>query len=468
MITALLLLLLGLLLIALIIAANGYFVAQEFAFMSVDRARLRAQAENGDPAARRALAVTRRTSFMLSGAQLGITVTGLLVGYVAEPLVGESLGALLGLAGVPAAVGITVGTVLALVAATVVQIIFGELFPKNLAIAAPEPLAKALAPSTRAYLTIFGWLIVIFDVAANAFLRLLRVEPVHDLDSAATSEDLERIIDDSRDSGDLPRDLSLLLDRILDFPQRDVAHAMIPRPQVGVLEPEASIMEIRDLMAGGHSRYPVVDEADVPLGVVHLSDILGVRVADRRVAAEIMRPALVIPETMPLPAARAELTRTRNELACVIDEHGGLAGVLTTEDLAEELVGEITDEHDVEAPTAVTATENEWVMDGDMHLDEAERTIGRDLPPTDAETIAGLLLSERKALLAVGDRVRIILPLTPTDVVEDDPEPSALIAEVLEVQRYVPSRVRIRVEDLRGEISASDDVPAHPSEGVTK
>jgi CBS domain containing-hemolysin-like protein len=139
-----LLLLLGILVILAIIAANGYFVAQEFAYMAVDRTRLAARAAAGDVSAQRALAVTRRTSFMLSGAQLGITVTGLLVGFVAEPLVGQSLGVLLGGAGVPTEVGIAVGTVLALVAATIIQMIFGELYPKNLAIANPEPSRAGL------------------------------------------------------------------------------------------------------------------------------------------------------------------------------------------------------------------------------------------------------------------------------------------------------------------------------------
>ncbi|MEW1939083.1 CNNM domain-containing protein, partial [Dietzia maris] len=194
-------LLLGIVVILAIIAANGYFVAQEFAYMSVDRNRLSARAEAGDKAASRALKVTRRTSFMLSGAQLGITVTGLLVGYVAEPLVGESLGELLGGAGVPAAVSVTVGTTLALVVATVVQMIFGELYPKNLAIANPEPLARGLARSTTAYLTVFGWLIVVFDRAANLILRMVGVKPVEDLDSTATAEDLERIVADARESG---------------------------------------------------------------------------------------------------------------------------------------------------------------------------------------------------------------------------------------------------------------------------
>ncbi len=196
MIAALLLFLVGTLVILAIIAANGYFVAQEFAYMSVDRTRLAASAAKGDASAKRALAVTRRTSFMLSGAQLGITVTGLLVGFVAEPLVGQSLGVLLGGIGIPTEVGVAAGTMLALVAATLIQMIFGELYPKNLAIANPEPLARGLARSTLIYLTVFGWLIGLFDKSANLLLRALRIEPVHDLDVTASAMDLPHIIAD--------------------------------------------------------------------------------------------------------------------------------------------------------------------------------------------------------------------------------------------------------------------------------
>ena len=157
----------GVLVVLLITAVTGYFVAQEFAFMAVDRSRLTARAAAGDGAAKRALTITARTSFMLSGAQLGITVTGLLVGYVAEPLIGESLGALLGGVGIPTAVGVGIGAGLALLFATVVQMLFGELFPKNLAIARPEPVALKLARSTTVYLKVFSWLIWVFDQASN-------------------------------------------------------------------------------------------------------------------------------------------------------------------------------------------------------------------------------------------------------------------------------------------------------------
>lgn len=282
MITAVLLLLLGLVIIGLIIVINGYFVAQEFAYMSVDRNELRARADGGDKRASAALSVTNRTSFMLSGAQLGITVTGLLVGYVAEPLVGSALGVLLGGVGVPTAVSVGVGTVLALVLATVVQMIFGELFPKNYTLAAPMKSSLALARSTTLYLKLTGWLIRFFDVSSNALLRLLRIEPVEDVDSTATTEDLGHIVTNSRESGALDDDTFLVLDRLLDFPTHDVGHAMIPRSRTGVVDPDTTVGEIRELMATAHTRYPVINDDHVPVGVVHLIDLLSSELRRRR------------------------------------------------------------------------------------------------------------------------------------------------------------------------------------------
>ncbi|SEE22906.1 Hemolysin, contains CBS domains [Ruania alba] len=440
-------LLVGILVILAIIAANGYFVAQEFAYMSVDRSRLGARAEAGDSAAARALAVTRRTSFMLSGAQLGITVTGLLIGYVAEPLVGEALGELLGGAGVPTAVGISIGTVTALALSTVVQMIFGELFPKNLAIANPEPLALALARSTRIYLSVFGWLITVFDHAANGLLRLFRMEPVHDLDSSATPDDLEHIVADSRESGDLPEELSILLDRILDFPDRDAEHAMIPRSQVGTVPVRATIADVRQRMATEHTRYPVVDDHDQAVGVVQLGDLLASNLSDDAPVTRLMREPVLVPTAMTLPDAFTQLTHAHDELACVIDEYGGFTGILTIEDLAEELVGEVTDEHDPEQEGTITAEgETTWVMGGDVHVDEAERAIGHDLPQGDYETVSGLLLAEHGALLAPGETVQILLPLDPADLVEDAPERHLILAEVMDVERNVPATVRLTVQ----------------------
>ena len=458
-------LLLGIVVTLAIIAANGYFVAQEFAFMSVDRARLGAQAAAGDAVAARALAVTKRTSFMLSGAQLGITVTGLLVGFVAEPLIGESIGVLLGGAGIPLVVGVTVGTVLALVLAAIVQMIFGELYPKNLAIASPEVLSRRLARSTTMYLRTFGWLIAVFDAAANALLRLLRIEPVHDVDSSATADDLERIVADSRDSGDLPAELSLMIDRILDFPKQDVEHAMIPRSLVDTIPPTTTLGEVRAMMARAHTRYPVIDDESQPLGVVQLADVLGTTLPPETPVTALMRPPAVLPTLMALPDALAQLTRSKNQLACVIDEYGGFAGVLTLEDLAEEVVGEITDEHDDgTAPSVEPDGDNIWRMGGDVHVDEMHRAIGYELPEGDFETVAGLIISTLGGLPGLGATVVVELPDDPADLVHDVEVHRALEVEVLAIERHVPSEVRVTLVE-RGADTEGDTEAVGETEG---
>jgi CBS domain containing-hemolysin-like protein len=444
-------LLLGVLVVGLITVVTGYFVAQEFAFMAVDRSRLKARAEAGDAAAKRALAITRRTSFMLSGAQLGITVTGLLVGYVAEPLIGESLGAMLGGVGIPTGVSVGIGVVLALLFATVVQMLFGELFPKNLAIARPEPVALKLASSTAIYLRVFGWLIWIFDQASNLLLRALKIEPVHDVEHSATARDLEHIVEDSRESGDLPVELSMLLDRILDFPRRTAEHAMIPRSRVDTVEDTDTIGHVRELMAHGHSRYPVLAEGtqDV-VGVVHLADLLSTTEPDTAPVTAIARPCLVVSHLSPLPDVLRQLAETDNDLACVVDEYGGFTGVITLEDLAEELVGEITDEHDEERPEyAPVEGDGVWEMSGDVHVDEVERALGIDLPRGDYQTIAGLVIAHYGGLPPVGTTLEIELPPDPADLAHDDvPGPRVLRIEVLEVERHVPSRVRLVLPDV--------------------
>ncbi len=448
MIEAVLTLLVGILLTLAIIAACGFFVAQEFAYMSVDRSRMAALADKGDAQARRVLAITQRTSFMLSGAQLGITVTGLLIGYVAEPLIGASIGTLLGGVGIAPGVSILIGTTAALILATIVTMIFGELYPKNLAIASPEPLARALAAPTRIYLLVFGWLISLFDIAANALLRLVRIEPLEDVDDSATARDLEAIIEESRVSGDLPDDLSKIIDRILDFPQRDVEHAMVPRSRVDSVSPTATVGEIRAMMSTGHTRYPVIGDEDTPVGVVELIDLLRGDHPDDAVAASVMREAVVLPTTMPLPAALDRMRQTRNELACVVDEYGNFDGILTIEDLTEEVIGEISDEHDPVAPEIVHVDESAWLLPGDLHLDEVERLIGHDLEPGDAETIAGLVIHDHGDLPEVGAVVRVDLPERAAETVQGVRMRRWLEVEVVEVARLVPSRVAVRLHEV--------------------
>lgn len=408
MLTAVVGILAGLFVVLAITALTGYFVAQEFAYMAVDRSRLKARAEAGDGASARALTVTRRTSFMLSGAQLGITVTGLLVGYVAEPLIGRGFEVLLGGGGVPTVVAVAIGGVVAISVSTIVQMLFGELFPKNLAIARPEALARWLAWSTTTYLKLFGWLIRLFDQSSNLLLRALRIEPVHDVEHSATPRDLEHIVAASRDAGEIPRELSALLDRILHFPSSTAEHAMIPRSRADVIEAETPVAAVLERMATGHTRYPVVDSVtDDVIGVVHLHDLLGAKSRSDTAAARCRAP-VVVPETMPLPAVTNALAEAGDEMAVVIDEYGGFAGIITVEDLAEELVGEIDDEHDTDTDADVLTVDDGWLLAGDLPLDEVERALNLTLPPGDYETVAGLVIGELQHLPNTGEAVEAL------------------------------------------------------------
>jgi CBS domain containing-hemolysin-like protein len=428
----------GILAVLALIALNAWFVAQEFAYMSVDRARLSAAAAAGDTRADRALGVTRRTSFMLSGAQLGITVTGLLVGELAEPLIGGSVGDLLG--GGPGTAAAVAAVVL--VIATAVQMIFAELYPKNLAIAAPEPLARGLARSTAIYLRVLGPVIAFFDRSSNALLRMVGVTPVEDVDATADPRELERLVADAQSTGHLPGDISGLVERILDFPERTVGHAMVPRSHTGELAATATVAQARARMAVEHTRYPVVSGTgadEVLHGVLHLDDVLDPGLGAASPVVGLVREAPVLPEAMPLPDALTALTTGGHRLACVIDEYGGVSGVLTLEDLAEEVVGEITDEHDDPVPRT-------GGFAGDEHLDEVARALGVPPPVSDAETIAGLVIERLGALARPGDVVRVPLPADPREVLAETPE-RVLVAEVTAVERHVPSAVDVTVEE---------------------
>lgn len=449
----------GALVVFLITVLTGYFVAQEFGYVAVDRSRIRVRASAGDTGARRVLNITKRTSFMLSGAQLGITVTTLLVGYVAEPMIGAGVGELLGAAGLPAGTGLAIGIALAMVFSTVVQMVFGELFAKNLAIARPEPVSRWLSLSTQIYLKIFGPVIWLFDQASIRLLKLVGITPVEDVQHAATPRDLESIIADSRRSGDLPAELSTLLDRTLDFHESTAGHAMIPRPEVTTVEDGEPVSRVVELMASDHSRFPVLGEGvDDIVGVICLRDVLALEERDLSgiEVRQVAREAVMIPASLPLPSVLDHLREAGEEFACVVDEYGGLAGVVTTEDLAEELVGEIADEHtpEEESPASLDG-DGSYLIPGALHIDEVERLIGHDLPEGDYETIGGLVIHELHRLPRPGDTLDLTLP-RPASAHEGDPD-MALAMVVNTVQRHVPHTVELRLHEAE---SGSQEVSA--------
>ncbi|RZU46699.1 CBS domain containing-hemolysin-like protein, partial [Krasilnikovia cinnamomea] len=357
----------GVLSIVLLTAVTGYFVAQEFAYVAVDRARLRVLADGGDTAAGRALRVTQQLSFVLSGAQVGITVTALLAGYVAEPFLGRGTAELLGAAGWSAAASASVSMVVALLFATVVQMVLGELAPKNLAIAQPEALARVLSRSTLLYLTVAGPVIRVFDAAANRLLRGVGIEPVEELPQGATTEDLDRIIAAAHTHGGLDARAARLLDHGLDFRVRTAGEVMRPRVDVVTVGVGDPALRVVTLLQTGHSRFPVLgDGVDDVVGVVSIADVVALEPADRGTTAvgALAAAPVLVPESAPLPAVLERLKGAHRQLAVVVDEYGGFAGVVTLEDVAEELVGEIVDEDDLPEPVIEQAADGSWLLPG--------------------------------------------------------------------------------------------------------
>jgi len=422
----------GLLLVLVVTIITGYFVAQEFGYVAADRGRLRRDAEQGDEAAARALKITERLSFVLSGAQLGITVTALIVGYVAEPFLGEGLAALLGGAGVPVAISMPISVAFALLFATVVQMVLGELAPKNLAIARAETLAKALSRSTLIYLTIFGPIIRLFDRAAAGLLRRIGIEPIEELPEGATEADLEQIIRESRANGGLDAELSTLLDRGLDFRGRTSAEAMIPRVDVHTVPSTATAADVVALLDTHRSRFPVRgDELDEIVGVVGISDILAIAPADRASVAvtSVMSEPVLVPSSLRLPAVLERLRSAHRQLACVVDEFGGFAGIITLEDIAEELVGQIRDEDDEAEPAPVRQDDGSWLVPARWRIDEITDATGLDLPfGDDYETVSGLVLARLGRVAEAGDSVIL---------------DGGSSVRVESVDRHVPRTVRI-------------------------
>jgi CBS domain containing-hemolysin-like protein len=400
---------LGLAAVAALIAGNAYFVLAEFSFVAARRGRLVEAAQAGDRRATRALDVLGRLSFMLSGAQLGITVTSLVVGFIAEPTLGAALEPVVRAVGVSEGavpgIALTVGFVLA----TATQMVFGELAPKNLAIAKPEPVALGLARSTWVFLKVARPIIRLFDGAANGLLRRLGIEPVEELHSGVQADELPLIVEASTAAGSLSASQADLLRRALDFRVLDAREVMVPWNRVVTVRSDASGADVSQLLgATRHMRFPVVDEWDEVVGMLHAKDLLAVPV-DRRgevAVTDLSRPVLAVPESADLHRVLAEVRESSSPMAIVVDEHGGTAGVLTIEDLVEELVGDIGDEFDDEAePHVVRLAPDRWRLPGELRLHEVERETGIELPEGPYDTVAGFVLDRLGRIPVVGDRM---------------------------------------------------------------
>ncbi len=401
---------LGLLAVLALTLGTGYFVAAEFSFVATRRGRLEELAEAGDRRAVRALRVLRHLSFMLSGAQLGITVTTLIVGFIAEPTIGQAVRPLLALAGVPETALNGVSLTLGFLIATTAGMVFGELAPKNLAIAEPDRFAVALARSTYFYTRAASPIIRLFDGASNGLLRMFGIEPVEELSRAVSPEELEYIIGESSRGGALDEATASLLSRALDFRTLRAVDAMVPRVHVAAVEADATGRDLRELaVSTGHSRFPVMGDGglDDVVGVVQAQDLLRVPAdsRDTTLIRTFLKPALAVPESTPLGPLLADMRDSHTQLAVVVDEFGGTAGIVTLEDIVEELVGNIQDEHDPAEPGVRRLADGSFVVPGSWRVDETNRDTGLGLPEGDYETLSGLVMERLGRLPNVGDVV---------------------------------------------------------------
>ena len=395
----------------LLTAGNAFFVAAEFGLVTVDRAEIATRSKAGDRRARTVQHALHELSFQLSGTQLGITLTALLTGYLAEPALFRLFTPL-----IEPIAGETTETIthaIALILATLLSMLFGELVPKNAALARPMRAALLTAAPLRTFSKLFKWLIGALNGSANWLVRRIGIEPQEELASARSPEELGLLAAISARAGALPAETATLLRRTIRFGEKRAAKAMTPRVDVVGLKTSASVADlIAVARETGHTRFPVYENTiDLVIGVVGVPDALGVppeRRASTRVAS-IAKEPVYVPESLGLDKVLAALRAADADLAIVVDEYGGTDGMVTVEDLIEELVGEIADEYDVEpAQTSteeLTAPDGEktYVVDGLLREDELMEQTGFALPEGPYETLAGFLLARLGHIPVVGE-----------------------------------------------------------------
>lgn len=402
-------LIVGLIVIVLLVAANGFFVAVEFALVAADRSKLEAEAAQGSLPARAAVLALSRLSFHLSGAQLGITVTSLILGFLSEATVGRLLAP--ALEPIPFASGPTVSVVIALALATVFQMLVGELIPKTIAVALPEQTSRLLAPIA---LIVHGGLkpvITVLNGAANWTVRRLGMEPQEELQEIRSLQELQYLIQSSGDGGGLSPGARDLLTRTLRFGDKTAADALTPRVHVVALRYDDPVTElVAKASQTNFSRFPVIgDDLDDVRGVVSVQQVFGLAPEQRTAttAAELMRYPIVIPETKDLVDVIDDFRHTDAQTAVVIDEHGGTAGILTLEDVLEEIVGEVDDEYDDSTSLTIGVAPGIYLLAGTLHPDEVEEACGLVIPEGEYETLAGFILSELGRIPDVGDGLTV-------------------------------------------------------------
>ncbi len=427
-----------------LIVACGIFVAAEFAFVTVDRSSVDRAAEEGDTRAQGVQSALKHLSTQLSGAQVGITITNLAIGFLAEPAIAGLLDGPLTDLGVSENAARGIALAIGLLLATFATMIFGELVPKNIAIAAPLGTARATQGPQRLFTAGMALPIRLLNNTANALVRRLGVEPQEELRSARSSDELASLVRRSASEGTLDEDTAGLMQRSVAFGERTAGEIMTPRVRMASLTVKDSAASVVDLARQtGFSRFPVVrGEADEVVGAIHVKHAVAVPRDGRRAARvrELMVDIATIPESLRLDPLMQLLRTEGFQVAVVVDEYGGTAGIVTLEDVVEEIVGEITDEHDRhdENSRARKRRDGSWSLSGLLRPDEVTDLTDVPLPEDESyDTVAGLLVRHLGRIPAAGDEVEVGLPV----VVDDEGDPLPARTAVLTVERMAGLRI---------------------------
>lgn len=392
-------------------AGTALFVAAEFSLTALERSTVEAHAREGDSRARMVRQAHRTLSFQLSGAQLGITITTLITGFIAEPVIARLLDPVLSGVGLSERTAQGVSLVIALVLATSLSMIYGELVPKNIAIAEPLAVARQTAGPMIAFSTVFSWLIRFLNGSANWIVRRLGIEPAEELRSARSPQELGSLVRTSALRGSLDQRTAQVMDRSLEFGERSAEELMTPRVKVESLDHDDTIADLIAASARtGYSRFPVIDgDLDNTLGVVHVKQAFTRPAADRlRIPLrELAQPVPIVPASLDGDEVLERVRADGMQVALVVDEYGGTAGILTMEDLIEEILGDVRDEHD-EEEREVRRVSDGWDCSGLLRIDEVSRATGYEAPEGEYETLGGLVLTHLGRIPAAGDEV--VLP----------------------------------------------------------
>jgi CBS domain containing-hemolysin-like protein len=419
------------LLVLVLVLANGFFVASEFALVGVRRSRIQTLVAGGDVRAQRLLALLNNLNAYISATQLGITMASLALGWIGEPVFAHLLEE--PLRGRVSEVTLhTISFAIAFSIITFLHIVLGELAPKTLALERAEAVSLAISWPLQAFYKVFQWPIRLLDWSGTRVVRLFGLHPGGDHASVYTEGELRHLIDVSRQSGYLESEEQQLIHKVFDFSDAEVKEAMVPRPQVTAIPVSATLDDVRRaFLTTGYSRLPVYGKnLDDIIGLLFRKDFDMGRVSNEDFdLRHWVRPPSFIPSSASLGTALKRMQALQGHFVFVVDEHGGLEGILTIEDLLEEIVGEINDEYDEETREQIKQDGETYILDGMLPVRDANKRFGLGLTEDEGyTTIAGYLLAKAGRLLRPGDRI----------------EATAGVFSVERVEKRRISRVRFR------------------------